>query len=172
MNTIYLGDIVEHTNSRRRGCVIEVGRTRHDKTTEYRVRPGQNDLLDIKPTWWNSAHLRRVPSRDPFRRYLALITIEDDTAKQELRQIYPGGHRCWARRTRTFGPWLPDAVWDQLYWRLRNQRRYDPSGAYVHYDLGREAWEKASIDCLERRDRAAHWWSRKTPDPSHERNEP
>lgn len=41
---------------------------------------------------------------------------------------------------------------------MSNQRRHDPSGAHVHYDLGRKAWEKAAIDCLERRDQAAHWW--------------
>jgi hypothetical protein len=158
MNTIILGDIVEHTNSHRRGCVIEVGRTHRDKTTEYRVRPARDDRFDIEPTWWNSAHLRRVPRRDPFRRYLALIAIEDSPSKQERRQHPPENRRCWARRGRTFGPWLPDTVWDKLYWRLSNQQRHDPSGAYVHYDLGREAWEKAAIDCLERRDRAAHWW--------------
>jgi hypothetical protein len=157
---IILGDIVEHTNSHRRGCVVEVGRTHRDKTTEYRVRPAREDRFDseLTLTWWNSAHLRRVPWRDPFRQYLALIAIEDNLAKQERRQRPPEGRRGWARNSRTFGPWLPDTVWDRLFWRLSNQRHYDPSGAYVHYDLGREAWGVAAIDCLERRDRAAHWW--------------
>jgi hypothetical protein len=156
--SIISGDVVEHTNSHRRGCVIEVGRTHHDGTTEYHVRPARDDRFNVELTWWNSAHVRRVRRRDPFRRYLALSAIEDDLTKQERRQQPPDGRRRWTRRSRTFGPWLPDAVWDKLYWRLSNQRRYDPSGAYVHYDLGRASWEKAAIDCLERRDRAAHWW--------------
>ncbi len=157
MNTILPGDVVEHTNSHRRGCVIEVGRAHRDGTTEYHVRPAQDDWFGGL-TWWNSAHVRRVPRRDPFRRYLAMVAIEDDPAKQARRQQAPEGRRRWRRRGRSFGPWLPDDVWDKLYWRLSNQRRLDPSGAYVHYDLGREAWERASIDCLERRDRAARRW--------------
>jgi len=159
MNTIISGDVVEHTNSSRQGCVVEIGRTHSDGTTEYRVRPAQDDRFDIQLTWWNSAHIRRIPRRDPFRRYLALIAIEDDLAKQERRQDPPrASHQCWAYRGRKFGPWLPDTVWEKLYWRLCNQQRYDPGGAYVYYDLGRGAWEKAAIECLERRDRAARWW--------------
>lgn len=160
MNTIILGDIVEHTNSHQRGCVLEVGRTHHDQTTEYRVRPARDNRFDNELVWWNSTHLRRVSWRDPFRRYLALITLEDDPARQEHRQNPPENRRRWARRSRTFGPWLPDTAWDKLYWRMCNQRRHDPSGAYVHHDLGRAAWEEASRDCLERRERAARWWMR------------
>jgi len=90
---------------------------------------------------------------------MVLIAIEDDLARQERRQHSPDAERRhWARRGRTFGPWLPDTVWEKLYWRLCNQQRHDPGGAYVHYDLGRGAWEKAAIECLERRDRAARWW--------------
>lgn len=159
MSTIIPGDVVEHTNSHRRGCDIKVGRTHRDGTIEYHVRPAQDDRFDIQLTWWNSAHICRVPHRDPFRRYLALITIEDDPARKERRQQPPNGHRRrWGRRGGTFGPWLPAKVWEKLYWRLTNQRRRDPSGAYVHYDLGREAWEEAAIECLQRRDRATHWW--------------
>ena len=159
MNTIIPGDVIEHTNSHRRGCIIEVGRTHPDGTTEYHVRPAQDDRFDIQLTWWNSAHIRRVVRRDPFRRYLALIAIEDDPARQERRQHPPDSRRRrWGHRGRTFGPWLPDKIWEKLYWHLSNQQRHDPGGAYVHYDLGREAWGKAAIECLERRDRAAHWW--------------
>ncbi len=157
---IISGDVVEHTNSHRRGCVVEVGRTHHDGTTEYRVRPAQADRFGTELTWWNSAHICRVVRRDPFRRYLALVAIEDDSVKQERRQQPPEGRRNWALRGRAFGPWLPEAVWEKLYWRLSNQQHLDPHGAYVSYDLGREAWKKAAIDCLERRDRSAFWWMR------------
>lgn len=158
MKELILGDVVEHTNSRRRGCIVEIGHTHRDETTEYRVRPARDDHFNIQLTWWNSAHIRRVPWKDPFRRYLLLIAIEDDPTKQERRHHPPEGHPHWARRARMFGPWLPEAMWQKLYWRLCNLRGHDPSGAYVHYDLGREAWKKAAIECLERRDRAARWW--------------
>lgn len=158
---IISGDIVEHTNSHRRGCVVEVGRTHHDGTIEYRVRPSQDDRFDVELTWWNSAHICRVMWGDPFRRYLATVVIEDNLAKQERRQQPPEGRCSWARRDRMFGPWLPETVWEKLYWRLSNQLRHDPNGACVYYDLGRAAWEKAAIECLERRDRAARWWQSK-----------
>jgi len=159
MNTIICGDVIEHTNSHRQGCVIEVGRTHRDGTTEYHVRPARDDKFGHSPTWWNSVHVRRVARRDPYRRYLALIAAEDDPGRQARRQLPPGvSRRRWARRGGTFGPYLSNKVWDALFWRLCNQHQLDPSGAYVHYDLGRAAWEKASIDCLERRERAARWW--------------
>lgn len=158
MKTILCGDVLEHTNSHRRGCVVEVGRTYRDGTTEYHIQPSRDARFDTKPIWWNSAHVRRVPRRDPYRRYLALVAIEDCPAKQQRRQHPQEGHRSWARRGRTFGTWLPDTAWDKLFWRLRNQQKLDPSGEYVHYDLGRSSWEKAAVECLERRDRASCWW--------------
>jgi hypothetical protein len=159
LSKIIRGDVVEHTNTHRRGCVVEVGRTHPDGSIEYRVRPAQDAHYDIQFTEWNSAHLRRVPHRDPYRRYLALIDIEEDPAKQARRQHPPeASRRHWAQRSRMSGPWLPGAVWDKLYWRLSNLRQRDPNGAYVSYDLGRVAWERAAIDCLRRRERAARWW--------------
>lgn len=59
---IIFGDVVEHTNSHRLGCVVEVGRTRHDGTTEYRVRPIRADGFGIELVWWNSGHVRLVMS--------------------------------------------------------------------------------------------------------------
>lgn len=158
-DTVLLGDVVEHTNSHRRGCVVEVGRTHRDGTIEYRVRPGRDDRLGSDLTWWCSAHVRRVVRRDPYRRYLALVAVEDDPTRKEAWRLLPSdGRHHWRRRYWRFGPWLPDAVWDKMYWRLNNQRTIDAGGSWVSYDLGRAAWILAGIDCLDRRERAARWW--------------
>ena len=159
IDAILLGDVVEHTNSSRRGCVVEVGQTHRDGTTEYRVRPVRDDRLGADLTWWNSAHVRRVVRRDPYRRYLALVAVEDDPARRVDRRLLPSnGRRHWCRRMRKFGPWLPDVVWEKMYWRLHNEKTLDASGRHANYDLGRVAWWSAAIDCLERRDRAERWW--------------
>lgn len=156
------GDVVRHTNTHLLACVVKVGRTCNDGTIEYEVRPAQNRDGDLDLRWWNSSRIWRVPRKDPYRRYLALVAIEDDPTKQERRQKPASDvdRLHWRLRARRFGPWLHDRVWDGLYWKLSNTMRHDPSGAYVSYSLGREQWQKAAIDCLKRRDRAAHWWMR------------
>lgn len=153
------GDVVQHANTRMLACIVRLGRTCNDGTVEYEVRPAQERGGDLDLRWWNSARVRRVPRRDPYRRYLALVAVEDDVVKQERRQRAPDGERRhWRHRARRFGPWVPDKVWKSLYWKLSNTMRLDPGGALVHYSLGREPWEGAAIDCLERRDRAARHW--------------
>jgi hypothetical protein len=156
IDAIILGDVVEHTNSRRRGCVIGIERANPDGTIEYRVRPARDATGDIDVTSWNSARVARVAHRDPHRRYIAMVAAEDSLARRGRRPP-PEGRREWAILVRMFGPNLPDVAWDRMYWRLTNLRHIDPGGAYVAYDLGRGSWGRAAIDCLERRDRAARW---------------
>jgi hypothetical protein len=161
LDSIIPGDVVEHANSGRRGCVVEVGMASLDRTTEYRVRPAwslSGPTRDADLIWWRSTQIRRVPARCPHRRYLAMVAVEDDFLSQERRQRPPDGRSSWACRRRAFGPWLPEAAWDKLRWRLINRMRIDPSGQYVHYSLGRDSWERAANDCLRRSDRAALWW--------------
>lgn len=160
IDLIIPGDVVQHTSTRRVACVVQIGRTHSDGTIEYEVRPAQNrdGALDLDLRWWNSAHIRRMPRRDPYRRYLALAAREDDAASQARRQHPPNNARGrWRQRARYFGPWISSEVWENLYWKLSNTMCRDPSGARVWYNLGRESWERAALDCLERRDRAAHY---------------
>ena len=149
---LYTGDVVQHTNTRHLGIVLEIGRTHRDGSVEYLVRtncPGEpTDETYWRKTEWNSQHVERVPGRDPYRRYLTLCTIEDDPVGHARRAVHP------KRRVRRDGGWLPEALWEKMYWRLTNRHRLLPAGGYVSYSLGREHWEKARNDCLTRRDRS------------------
>ncbi len=156
---IYTGDVLRHTSSRRVGVVLEVGRTHRDGSTEYRVRLVSHPDRGLAEIWWNSLRVERVERRDPYRRYLALCAVEDTHVKQARRASHP------RPRVRRNGGWLPEQVWETMYWCLSNRRRLLPSGEPVHYPLGRDHWDRAAVDCLERRDRAGHFWMTRGPVP-------
>lgn len=144
---IISGDVVEHTNTRRVAIVLETKRVR-DGTIECRVEPIPNP--DPHPIWWNSSHVRQVPRRDPYRRYLAMRDAEDD----ELRRIRRLRHR---RARYGYGPFLTEIAWEKAYWRLCNLRDILPGGMGTSRDTGRLHWIGAATDCLNRRDRAHNY---------------
>lgn len=130
---IIAGDVVGHTSSGRTGAVLRVRHCR-DETSELLVQllpPTRCD--EYTPgfeTWWSSSRVRRVRWRDPYRRYLAMCRSEART-----------------------GRILPGKAWESLNWRLNLLVRDLPGGTRVVYDLGRDCWRTAALDCLDRRDR-------------------
>jgi hypothetical protein len=165
LSDVLLGDVVEHIDTRLRACVVDIRRAQDGDVTQYYVQPACDHPdcdCDLGRQWWRSHHARRVPCRDPYRRYLAMVAAEDDPERQQRRQQAPGTpgdveRRSWRIRAKSFGPYLPEALWEKAYSRLCRLRRIDPVGAWSGYDLGREHWRIAANDCLDRRDRAARW---------------
>jgi hypothetical protein len=86
-------------------------------------------------------------------------TAEDDLAGQARR----AAHR--SLQIRRDGGWFPEKLWEKMFWRLTNRRRLLPQGGYVSFPLGRDHWDVAALDCLERRDRSARYWISRSPTP-------
>lgn len=149
-DAIVPGDVVDHANSRRRGIVVRVGRICPDATVEHLVRASSQVDRDTweedGETWWNSGRLHLV-RRGPYRKYLAMVALEDDADRRVRR-----GRRPRQR----YGGSLAPSTWDAMYWRLCNSRRVGIDGQTTYVDLGRERWSVAAVDCLERRDHAQH----------------
>ncbi len=108
-------------------------RQRDPSGAEHRARSAPSQVFDS-----------RVPGRDPYRRYLAMREAEDDPRLQARRRAHP--------RAR-YGVHLPPGAWQKMFWRLSNLMRIGPDGRWTSRDLGRQRWEGAADDCLERRDR-------------------
>jgi hypothetical protein len=138
------GDVVVHANSGRSGVVVQTGKIHADATVEHLVWSPSRGDEEVDMTWLNSRHLR-LAARGPYRRYLALVALEDDGSRRIRRSRRP--------HSRHGGSLTPEA-WDQMYWHLCNRRRLRPDGQTTYRDLGRERWNAAAIDCLERRDHA------------------
>lgn len=168
---VLCGDVVSRTDTGSVGVVLET-RPNGDGAVEcliYVSTRGSEEWVEYDTSrnpvwwaralwdraWWDSRHIRQVPRRDPYRRYLAMRAAEDDDRLRERRL----GHLDRRMRQRRFGygPYLSEAAWQKAYWRLRNLRKIDPCGMFVGLDLGREHWIDAANDCLDRRDRAKNY---------------
>lgn len=164
---IFRGDVVRRVSTGRLGVVVAIFGDVVDgafQAIAYRVRvvdPTEEEWQDEQPdgtTSWPALDVRRRPGRDPFRRYLAMIAAEADPVRVARRLR----HRRHARR---FGPHLPEAAWDKIFWRLAHGQRRLPMGQNVWFDLGRAHWERAASDCLDhRRQASCFWMSRGTPE--------
>lgn len=132
---LVVGDVVRHDNSMRRGSVTCVrDRGLSDGSVELDVVSREDGGRDH--TQWNSAQITRVSPWElrgcPYRRYLAMCAVEDRA-----------GHTL-----------LPCVAWERVFWRLSNERVRDAYGEMAWVDLGRSHWERAALDCLDRRDTA------------------
>jgi hypothetical protein len=160
-DSLFRGDVVRRASTGRLGvvlstsCDVECGRVVLISCHVRVVEPADEEAcLET----WPSEDVRRLRRRDPFRRYLAMIAAESDPVRIARRLR----HRRHARR---YGPHLPEAAWDKVFWRLTHGQRRFPTGQDVWFDLGRAHWSRAANDCLERRRSASLFWmSRGTPE--------
>jgi hypothetical protein len=151
-DAILPGDVVRReSDPSGTGIVVSIGATDRRGATQYHVL-GVPDPLEEShewsESWWASTEVARVPRRDPYRRYLAMCTSEDDPDRQARRAGRPSRWSC--RR----GVLLPWAAWDTAFWRIANLERVDLTGRLSYRPLGREHWAHAADDCLDRRERA------------------
>ena len=139
------GDVIIHHGSGRIGSVLAIGHVHRDVNVKYQIRPSVDLDQDPRCHWWSSTQVYRAAVRDPYRRYLAMCDAEDDAHRRARRSAH--------QRYRS-GEYLPEAAWNKVFWRLVNLRRSGPDGMLCHHDLGRQHWEAAANDCLDRRDRS------------------